>query len=80
MAYATTNPPQALVPGMGGAPTLWIYKSADIHTDVDVAGYFTNGAALGMKAHDVMIVIDTGNGVTIHRVSSATTIAAAVLA
>ena len=83
MAYATTNPPAQLVQGIGSAPSLWVYKSTDAHTDVDAAGYFTNAANLGMKAHDVMIVVDTDSTTcTIHgvNVTDVTTINAATLA
>lgn len=81
MAYATTNPPQLLVPSMGGSPALWVYKSTDAHGTVVGAGYFTNGAALGLKANDVVIVIDSSTPTcTIHGASSATTLRAATLA
>jgi hypothetical protein len=57
-----------------------MYRSADIHTDVDAPGYFSNGAQLGLAAGDVMIVHSTtGPTCTIHVVLNATTIAAATL-
>lgn len=88
MAYATSNPPKLLVPGMGGGqPSLWVYTSTDIHTDVDASGYFTDGADLGLKVGDVMFVSksDATIGTTIHYVSvvaagGAATVAAAILA
>lgn len=83
MAYtAGTNYPQLIVPGVGGSPNLWYYAHAtDPHTDVDASGYFTDGAKFGLKANDVMIVVDIDTATcTIHRVSSATTIDAATLA
>jgi hypothetical protein len=57
MAYATTNPPRM----WGGDPgnRLWYYSSVDIIGDVDAAGYFTNGSALGMKVGDIVLVRDT---------------------
>ena len=62
MAYATTNPPRmALKMGIGSAPTLWMYSSADAHATVDASGYFTNGHALGMRDGDLCFVYDTGN-------------------
>ena len=76
MAYVTTNPPVVFISAIGGHPTLWIYKSADAHAAVDAAGYFTDGANLGMKADDAMIVVDTGGNCTIHHVLNATTISA----
>ena len=83
MAYATTNPPAQLVQGIGSAPSLWVYKSTDAHGTVAGTGYFTNAASLGMKAHDVMIVVDTDSTTcTIHgvNVTDVTTINAATLA
>lgn len=80
MGYATTNPPHAMTPMIGTGPTLWIYSDTDAHTDVDAAGYFTDGADRGMKAGDVMIVVDTDtNTCTIHHVLNTTTISAATL-
>lgn len=86
MSYATTNPPVVIVPSMGGHSTVWLYKSEDVHTDVDAAGYFTNGGDLGMKADDLVIVIKTTAtiGATLHVVtgvsSGAATVSAAILA
>lgn len=81
MSYATTNPPKLMVPGVGGASSLFQYSDTDAHTDVDAAGYFTDGADLGMKANDIMIVVDTDTYTcTIHHVLNATTISAATLA
>lgn len=81
MAYSTTNPPKLLVPGVGGAPSLWTYSSTDPHGDVDGSGYFTNAAALGMREGDIVIVVDTDSATcTIHSVTSTvTTINAATL-
>ena len=87
MAYATTNPPQLIVPGMGGGLALWSYASTDVHTDVDATDYFSNGAALGMRVNDTVIVTKTSAtiGATIHTVTAVTaggaaTVAAAILA
>jgi lipid-binding SYLF domain-containing protein len=87
MSYATTNPPQVLVSGINGQPSLWIYASTDVHTDVDAADYFSNGDALGMKVNDVVIVVKTSAtiGATLHVVTAVTdggaaTVAAAILA
>lgn len=87
MSYATTNPPVVLVPSLGGHSALWLYKSEDVHTDVDATDYFTNGAALGMKVNDVVIVVKTTAtvGATIHVVSAVdsdgnATVTAAILA
>ena len=87
MAYATSNPPQLLVPSMGGSqPALWVYTSADVHTDVDASGYISDAGNLGMKVGDVVLVIESDNSyaVTTHAVSAissgAATLGGAVLA
>jgi len=81
MAYATTNPPVCIVPKVGSHSAVWLYKSADAHTDVDLVGYFTNGADLGLTEDDVMIVVDTATPTcTIHQVASSTSITVATLA
>lgn len=95
MAYATTNPPNIIgnpgiggpATGTGGGASLWIYTSADVHTDVDAAGYFSNGDALGMKVNDCVIVQKSTAtiGATLHTVTAVTaggaaTVSAAILA
>ena len=57
MAYSTSNPPHRI----SGTPnfSLWIYKSTDAASDVRVSGYFTNGYDLGMRAGDIVFVVDT---------------------
>lgn len=87
MAYSTSAPPIALTARVGSAPTLWVYTSTDVHTDVDAADYFSNGDALGMKVGDVVLVSKSTAtvGTTVHYVSAVTaggaaTVAAAILA
>lgn len=87
MAYATSNPPVCVTPRMGNGPAVWVYNSADVHTDVDAAGYFTDGHALGLKVGDMMMVGKTSAtiGATLHYVQTVTTggaatVAAAILA
>ena len=87
MSYATSNPPVKIAEGLKSGPALWIYNSADVHTDVDEADYFSNGDALGMKVGDMVLVGKTTAtiGATIHYVSAVTaggaaTVAAAILA
>lgn len=87
MTYATTNPPQLLAGGPASGIRLWAYKSADVHTDVDEADYFSNGYALGMRVGDFVLVGKTTAtiGATLHYVTTATaggacTVAAAILA
>ena len=74
MAYVTTNPPQKVSGGIGGGLQLWLYSSADVHTDVDAVDYFSNGSALGMKVNDIIMVADTTTpfGVTNHAVTVVT--------
>jgi len=80
MAY-TTATLNCVVPGVGGSPALWIYTTTDAHTAVDAAGYFTDGAAKGLKANDVVIVVDTDSATTtIHGAIDATSINVATLA
>lgn len=62
MAYVVTNPPvrKSQYPltsfgssqGAGGAT--WKYLSTDAIATVQGAGYFTNGAALGMQVGDIV--------------------------
>lgn len=59
MAYSTETPPMLISSGLGGAFNLWAYKSTDAATDVRVDGYITNGYDLGMRAGDIVLVIDT---------------------
>lgn len=86
MAY-TASGLTCVVPGVGNQPTVWAYASTDVHTDVDASGYFSDGAARGMRVNDIMFVTKTSAtiGVTVHTVTTVTaggaaTIAAAILA
>lgn len=58
MAYATSNPPMLVAKGIGASRKFFIYTSTDAVTDVRVAGYFTNGWDLGMRAGDIVLVLD----------------------
>lgn len=59
MAYATANPPTLLVPSIGNKPALWAYQSTNISTDTTAASFFSNGAGLGMKVGDFVLVVNT---------------------
>lgn len=59
MAYSTSNPPALISQGIGGNFGVWAYKSTDAATAVRVSGYFTNGYDLGMRAGDIVHVVDT---------------------
>lgn len=87
MAYSTSNPPNLKVArNFSTDPALWVYVSADAHTDVDATDYFSDGSYRGMKVNDIVFVVDTAGGTcTMHRVSAVTaggaaTVAAATLA
>ncbi len=75
MTYATEGL-KLLIPGIDSQPNVWTYVSADIHTTVasTPTGYFTDGAARGMKVGDVVFVgrSDTAIGYTIHYVATVT--------
>ena len=58
MAYVTTNPPYCVGQGVAGSRKQWYYSSPDAVTLVRVAGYFTDGYKLGMRAGDLVTVID----------------------
>lgn len=61
MAYSTSNPPRLLSQSVGaGSGAVWYYASADAQTAVRVAGYVTNGYDLGIRAGDIMLMVDTG--------------------
>lgn len=59
MAYSVTNPPMLYIPAIGNKPNFWVYSSTDDDGTVNGAGYFTDGASLGMKLNDIVIVVDT---------------------
>lgn len=86
MAYASSGL-RLMVPRIGGGPAIWMYTSADVHTDVDAADYFSDGDDMGMAVNDVVIVVKTTAtiGATVHVVTAVTTggaatVAAAILA
>ena len=74
MAYAVTNPPKLLVSALAGTgASLWTYSSTDGATDVDASGYITNAKGLGMRAGDIVFVLDSNASPlaqTIHVVSA----------
>ncbi len=47
---------------MSGDWNLWVYRHTDAIATVNSAGYFSDAAARGMKENDLMIVVDTTNG------------------
>lgn len=59
MAYSTSNPPMLISSGLGGGFNLWAYKSTDAASAVRVSGYITDGYDLGMRAGDILMMVDT---------------------
>jgi hypothetical protein len=77
MTYATTNPPSLVSQRIGDGPAVWMYKSADVDSDVNAASYFSNGIALGMAVGDIVLVVDTTTPkVSFHGVASVSATAA----
>jgi hypothetical protein len=80
MAYVATNPPQLLVPSIGGKPAIWAYRSTHTSTEVLASGFFANGSDLGMKPGDFLLTTSsTGflpflTGVSTVTASSAATV------
>ena len=82
MAYSTSTAPGKVAQKNGSyGATIWVYKSTDDFSVVAAAGYITNGDALGMQVGDLVLVVDTTNGVSrLTTVASVTTGGAASLA
>ena len=59
MAYSTSNPPSLISQAVAGGRKLWLYASTDAATVVRVSGYITNGYLLGMRAGDIVLMVDT---------------------
>ncbi len=74
MVYATEGL-KLLAPGVESQPSLWTYTTTDtISGTVDAAGYFTDGAARGLKVGDCVLAAETGatDGWTAHYVGVVT--------
>lgn len=71
--YSTSNPPELIGIGVQGKYRTWRYASVDAASLVVVSGYFTNAQKLGMKAEDIVEIID--NDSTNKTTSQATVIA-----
>lgn len=80
MAYSTSNPPTLLVPSIGAFPAVWAYRSTNTSTEVLASGFFSNGSALGMKAGDLLVTINSTSGIpALVGVSSVTASSAATV-
>lgn len=59
MAYNTAVAvPNLVSQGVGGVGKVFHYESADAQSDVDAAGYFTDGYNRGMRVYDHVVVVD----------------------
>jgi hypothetical protein len=47
-----------------GSWNFWLYRSADTFATVKAANYFSNAQEKGMKARDVVMIIDTATPAT----------------
>lgn len=81
MAYVSAQWNQ-LVPGVAGAPSVWLAYGTDVHTDADASDFISDGAAKGMRVNDVVIYVKTTAtiGATIHVVTAVTAGGAATMA
>jgi len=62
MAYASSSPPMLTsVAPLTGAGNIWQYRSTELGTAVDAAGYFTNAKDLGMRVGDMVLVYESTN-------------------
>lgn len=58
MAYSPSNPPTVLSQAIAGSK-IWLYRSVDAPSLVQVNGYFSDGGRLGMKVGDIVIAQDS---------------------
>lgn len=60
MTYAISNPPRLVSQSVGAnGGDLWVYKDGDSLDDVAAVNYVSDAADLGLKAQDVVILMDT---------------------
>ena len=81
MAYVTAQL-NVLAPRMGqDGNAMWIMEGTDVHTDVDAAGFITDGDDKGMRVGDIVIYVKTTAtiGATLHSVQTVTAGGAATL-
>lgn len=63
MSYSASNPPVLMVPSIGNKPAVWVYRSTNTSTETLASGFFANGAALGLKAGDLVVSINSTSGI-----------------
>lgn len=81
MSYDTANPPALIAQKIGGGGRVYVWETAEAAGTVDANDYISNGHALGMRASDTVVLVDTNTPLTtMHRVESATAGGAADLA
>lgn len=61
MAYATSTPPTHMFGPLTGAGQIWQYRTTELGSAADAAGYFTNAKDLGMKVGDMVLVYESTN-------------------
>ena len=60
MSYSTDNPPRLVSQSVGAnGGDLWVYKDGDSLDDVAGVNYISDAGDLGLKAQDVVILMDT---------------------
>lgn len=78
MAYSSTNPVRRLSDGAGLSDGfgVFVYRSTHTHSDIEAAGFFTDGKRHGLKLGDVLIAAhfssDGSSAATMHVVSAST--------
>jgi hypothetical protein len=81
MAYVSSQWNLA-VPGVGGAPSIWIGYGTDANGDADASDFISDGAAKGMRVGDIVLYSKTTAtiGTTIHYITAVTAGGAATMA
>jgi len=59
MAYTPATLQLMMGPIGGTGPQLWTYTNTDAVTDIDPAGYISDGGFRGMRVGDVVLYYDT---------------------
>lgn len=60
MSYSTSNPPRLISQSVGAnGGDIWVYKDGDSLDDVAGVNYISNATELGLKAQDVVILMDS---------------------
>lgn len=78
MAYSSSNPVRQLSEGAGLADAFasWVYRSTHTHSEIEAAGFFTDGRRAGLKVGDALLNLchtTTGSSAATWHVVSAST-------